>query len=88
MTPPAYRYYTRYLHYCRFNIPAIAEPTSPDNPLNMLKRIAKPEDYVVFKLDIDNSKIEAMFVEQLLASPELLALVDDFFFEHHVNVVS
>jgi hypothetical protein len=54
----------------------------------MLKRIAKPEDYVVFKLDIDNSKIEAMFVEQLLASPELLALVDDFFFEHHVNVVS
>jgi hypothetical protein len=54
----------------------------------MLKRIAAPEDYVVFKLDIDNSKIEAMFVEQLLASPELLALVDDFFFEHHVNVVS
>ena len=44
-----------------------------------------PEDLVVVKLDIDNSPIEAALVEQLLNSPALLALVDDFYYEHHVS---
>ena len=72
-------------HYHYFNIPA---PTGIDdlaNPLNMLKAVSKPSDYVLLKLDIDNSIVEMEFVRQLLNSTELHSLVDEFFFEHHVN---
>ena len=54
------------------------------NPLNLIKQICKPEDFVVFKLDID-SKFEINIVNQLLNDTELLALVDDFYYEHHVR---
>ncbi len=58
-----------------------------DNPLMHLKAVAKPEDYVLFKLDIDNNAVEEKIVTTLLASPELMALIDEFVWEHHVNFV-
>lgn len=53
------------------------------NPLNVLKSIARPGDFVVFKLDIDSPSFEKKLVDQLLSDPMLISLVDDFFFEHH-----
>lgn len=44
------------IHY--FNIPCDVAPDSPFNPLNILKAIYKPGDYVVIKLDIDNEPVE------------------------------
>jgi hypothetical protein len=40
---------------------------------------------VLFKLDIDNFGVEAEIVRQLLASPETMALIDEFIWEHHVD---
>ena len=37
------------------------------------------------KLDIDTTPVEEALVGQILASDELLGLVDEFYFEHHVN---
>jgi hypothetical protein len=37
---------------------------------------------VAFKLDIDNSEVEAPILKALTEDPEALALVDEFFFEH------
>lgn len=51
----------------------------------MLKDVSKPDDYVVVKLDIDNSLVELEFVKQLLNRTDLHLLIDEFFFEHHVN---
>lgn len=68
-----------------FNLPISSEPSSPANPLAWLRALATADDYVVFKLDIDTPRIERQIVEQLLASPELAALVDDFFWEHTVT---
>jgi hypothetical protein len=56
-----------------------------DNPLVHLRKVARPEDYVLFKLDIDNNAVEESLVNQILSSPELLGLIDEFFWEHHVN---
>lgn len=39
------------------------------NPLHVLKLTARKEDYVIFKLDIDNIPIEEAIVESLLADP-------------------
>jgi hypothetical protein len=39
---------------------------------------------VIVKLDIDSHHIEMALVQQLIQSPELIKLVDVFYFEHHV----
>lgn len=63
-----------------------AEPNGKFNPLNILKRIAKPEDYVIFKLDIDVHEVESEFMQQILDNPIYHSLIDEMFFEMHVLV--
>jgi hypothetical protein len=74
--------------YTLMNIPL----TMGDDKLNaveMFKRIVKPEDFFVLKLDIDSAPIEEPIVQNLLADdPEnggASALIDELMFEHHVN---
>ena len=43
--------------------------------------LCKPEDYVVFKLDIDHNELEVQLILQLLNSPKLLGLVDELFWD-------
>lgn len=75
-----------YMHgYQYFNTPATPDPEDPKNPLNILKSIARPEDFVVFKLDIDNNPVETAFIEQILRDASISNLIDEFFFEHHVT---
>jgi hypothetical protein len=71
--------------YHWYNIPAHSDPEHPDNALNHIMRIARPEDYVVVKLDIDNTPVEEALMSQILFSSRLRGLIDDLFFEHHVN---
>ena len=72
--------------YHWYNVPADPAQGHADNPLTILNATAQSADYVVFKLDIDNTPIEEAFIEQILASERLLGLIDAFYFEHHVNV--
>ena len=58
--------------------------THEHNPLARIRQLCKPKDIVIFKLDIDNP-MELNVVRQLLSDPELLGLVDEFFYEHHVK---
>jgi hypothetical protein len=51
------------------------------NPLELIRKLCRPEDLVVFKLDVDSEKVEVGLMEQLLADPTLLELVDEFYFE-------
>ena len=39
---------------------------------------------MVFKLDIDAPAIEIALVQQMMGDCELIALIDEFYFEHHV----
>jgi len=70
------------LHY--FNVGITDGLQDEHNPLAIIRRKCKPQDIVVFKLDID-CDLELSLVRQLLSDPELLGLVDEFYFEHHVN---
>lgn len=60
-------------------------PRDARNPLEILRRIATPEDFVVLKLDIDTYPVEMAFIEQILSDDGLASLVDELFFEHHVT---
>lgn len=66
-----------------FNVPITHKEGHPDNPLELIRRVARREDFVAFKLDIDTPSIEIPLALQLLRDQDLLGLVDEFFFELH-----
>ena len=66
-----------------YNIPATT--VGIRNPLTFIKTLTKPEDYVVFKLDIDAPYVEIQLVQQIMKDELLLSLIDEFYFEHHVT---
>lgn len=68
-----------------FNIPVTTGMGDADNPLVFIKNLTRPEDFVVFKLDIDSPLTEIALVQQMMADPHILELVDEFYFEHHVS---
>jgi len=74
--------YTSSFQY--FNMLADLDPNTEGNPLRVLHKIARNEDFVMLKLDIDQAK-EIIIVLALLESPNVLAVVDEFFFEHHTS---
>lgn len=77
--PEDIKYKVRY-----FNIYASGEKDHTDNPLRVIKQLTRPEDFVMFKLDIDHSVTEESIVTQLLNDKEAQGLIDEFYFEHHV----
>jgi hypothetical protein len=72
-------------HYIYFDRPVEKDPAGKWNPWRILRGMgAKPEDYVVVKIDIDSPDIENPLLGQL-EGHELQGLVDELFIEHHVN---
>merc|ERR1712012_1019455 len=65
-------------------IPITNETGHEHNPVDRIRRLCKAEDFCAFKLDIDAPPIELSIAQQLLA-PEASAVLDEFFFEHHVQ---
>ena len=75
-----------------FNLPvrtasgAAAEGSArPDDIIAFIKAAAQPGDFVVLKLDIDVEALEERIVLDLLDDDDAVALVGDFYFEHHVE---
>ena len=67
-------------------INAAVESSGKYNPLNMLQTLVKPEDYVLFKLDIDSFDLEKNLIDQIIENQTLHSLIDEIFFEMHVSV--
>jgi hypothetical protein len=64
----------------------IEEKLGKFNPWTMLETIAKPNDYVVLKLDIDKPVLESALMKQLLNETNRARyLIDELFFEKHVS---
>jgi hypothetical protein len=51
--------------------------------LRIIKQVARPEDFVSWKLDIDTPEVEIPIVLQLASDAAFSSLVDEFFFELH-----
>lgn len=66
-------------------IPISADSNAEHNPVRKLLAECQPEDFCAFKLDVDSPGVESSVVEQILASTQAAAVLDEFFFEHHVN---
>jgi hypothetical protein len=73
-------------HYVYYDRPVEATVGGKWNPWRILRGMgARPEDYVVVKLDIDAPEIENPLIEQILTDPALPKVLDEVYFEHHVN---
>lgn len=68
-----------------YNVPVDAREGARHNPWRTLRAMTTPEDFVVVKIDIDNSTVEEPLVAQLLADRALAGRVDELYFEHHVR---
>lgn len=69
-----------------YNMPASTACGHSDNPWTLLRAVAQAEDFVAVKIDIDTPYVELPLLQQLLADPSLSALVDELYFEHHVEM--
>jgi len=53
------------------------------SPLRFIKDIANEDDFVSYKLDVDNPAVEIPQAMALLKDPDVAKLVDEFFYELH-----
>jgi len=74
--------------YSYFNVPVESQPESVWNVWNFVKEVATEDDHVIVKLDIDSPGIEHNFIDQLKTSQSLQMLVDELFFEDHVDTIT
>jgi hypothetical protein len=73
-------------HYLYYNQGVEKAPEGKWNPWRILRGMGVTRhDYVVVKLDIDTPEIENDLADQVLSDPRNTALIDEFFYEHHVN---
>lgn len=66
-----------------------AEEGSRLNPLHSILEQFNEDDFIIVKLDIDNSSIEMPLAHQVLEGGEggiYHRLIDQFYFEHHVHI--
>jgi hypothetical protein len=74
-------------HYIYYNQGVVAEAGARWNPWRILKNMSvSDKDYVAVKLDIDVPEIEDSLIDQFVKDDALRQRIDEFYFEHHVNV--
>mgnify|MGYP000615316016 CR=1 FL=1 len=72
--------------YQWINVGVETDPASSLNPLKMLLKSFNEDDFISVKLDTDSTSVEIPLAHQLLNDTALHALVDQFYFEHHVKL--
>ena len=70
------------LHF--YNVP-VEEGGSASNALSMIRHVARRDDFVVVKVDMDGGP-ELPVMHAIANNPDLAALVDEIYFEYHFNV--
>ena len=67
-----------------YNVRADARPNAKHNPLRVLKQVARLDDHVVIKLDVDHQATQVALIQQVLGNRRISALIDELFWEHEV----
>jgi len=72
-----------HLHF--YNDRVTPEPGSAMNPVDWIRDMHRPGDYIVFKLDIDNDVVESKLIQQVLALDNAGDIIAEMFFEKHYS---
>ena len=77
----------KYMHSFHWiNVAVDKDPESKMNPLKSIISQFDEDDFIVVKLDIDHGPTEVPLAKQIYNSDELIAKIDQFYFEQHVNM--
>jgi hypothetical protein len=71
------------LHF--YNAPVTPQPGSAMNPVDWIRDMYQPGDYIVFKLDIDNDAVESELIRQVLDLEGAEDIIAEMFFEKHYS---
>lgn len=71
--------------YRFFNAPVSIDPNSASHIAKIIRTYVRPNDFFAFKFDIDSLDIEGPFAFSLLNDDSMAGLIDEFYFEHHVD---
>ncbi len=67
--------------YHFYNASVSADYEANESTLRIISQVARPHDFVSFKLDIDTPSVEIPILKLLLTDKHLQSLVDEFVFE-------
>ena len=77
------------VHYlCRlhfYNSPITDDFSEASHPLNIIRSICEPGDFIVVKLDIDNGHLESAILAEIGADPELRHCISEMYYEQHYD---
>ena len=68
-----------------YNIPVTDDLTQAAHPLNMIRNICQPGDFIAVKLDIDNGPLETAIIDEIQADEHLSQCISELFYEQHYN---
>jgi hypothetical protein len=72
-----------YYHF--YNAPLSSNKQDHLSPLRIISQMAREEDFVSFKLDIDTPEVELPIVLEIATNQTIARLIDEFFFEMHFH---
>ena len=71
------------LHF--YNTPIKENFTHAAHPLNIIRNICQPGDFIAVKLDIDNGPMEMAIMEAISGDTDLRRCISEMFFEQHYS---
>ena len=74
--------------FCRlhfYNTPITDDFRAASHPLNMIRGICEPGDFIVVKLDIDNGPLESAIMAEIAADPRLRHCISEMYYEQHYD---
>ena len=71
------------LHF--YNTPIKENFTHAAHPLNIIRNICQPGDFIAVKLDIDNGPMEMAIMDAISGDTDLRGCISEMFFEQHYS---
>lgn len=71
------------LHF--YNTPITEDFTQPGHPLNIIRSIHQPGDFIVVKIDIDNAPLETAILKEIELDSALLNSIAEMMYEQHYD---
>ena len=71
------------LHF--YNTPIKENFTHAAHPLNIIRNICQPGDFIAVKLDIDNGPMEMAIMDAISGDTDLRRCISEMFFEQHYS---
>lgn len=68
-----------------YNTPITKNFSDASHPLNIIRSIFQPGDFIAIKLDIDDGPLETAIMKEIESDPLLMSAIAEMMFEQHYD---